>query len=197
VPDALAERHGIRELEGGAPILAAGQLSERWAISGGQSGKRAAIVAALVHPGPLPSYHELLIPGVGREPQAIRPSTPTRRGGKREHSAPPSAAALPEAANSAPADHARRSGASDRAWQPDRRRRAPRLPEAGTRGRRRRRPVNELLFEHVVAGRYHPSVVAENLPPCITEILGATTREDWQAVADELIAEAREADGEA
>jgi len=57
-------------------------------------------------------------------------------------------------------------------------------------------PVNELLFEHVVAGRYHPSVIAESLPAFITEILGAATREDWQAVADELIAEAREVNGE-
>lgn len=57
-------------------------------------------------------------------------------------------------------------------------------------------PVNELLFEHVVAGRYHPSVVAESLPSFITEILSAATREDWQAVADELIAEAREVNGE-
>ncbi len=57
-------------------------------------------------------------------------------------------------------------------------------------------PVNELLFEHVVAGRYHPSVIAESLPSFITEILGAATREDWQAVADELIAEAREVNGE-
>lgn len=57
-------------------------------------------------------------------------------------------------------------------------------------------PVNELLFEHVVAGRHHPSVVAESLPSYIAEILGAATREDWQAVADELIAEAREADEE-
>lgn len=57
-------------------------------------------------------------------------------------------------------------------------------------------PVNELLFEHVVAGRYHPSVIAESLPAFIAEILGAATREDWQAVADELIAEAREVNGE-
>jgi hypothetical protein len=56
--------------------------------------------------------------------------------------------------------------------------------------------VNELLFEHVVAGRYHPSVVAETLPSHIEEILGAARREDWQAVADELIAEARELNGE-
>src|SRR3954454_3556452 len=41
VPEALAERHGIRELEGGAPVLAAGHLSERWVISGGRSAKRA------------------------------------------------------------------------------------------------------------------------------------------------------------
>lgn len=57
-------------------------------------------------------------------------------------------------------------------------------------------PVNDLLFEHVVAGRLHPSVVAETLPSYINEILNAATREDWQAVADELIAEAREIDGE-
>lgn len=63
VSTALAERHGIRELEGGAPILAVGQLSERWAISGGRSSRRSAIVAALVQPGPPPDRHELLIPG--------------------------------------------------------------------------------------------------------------------------------------
>lgn len=57
-------------------------------------------------------------------------------------------------------------------------------------------PVNELLFEYVVVGHLHPSVVAETLPSYINEILGAATREDWRAVADELIAEAREVDGE-
>lgn len=56
--------------------------------------------------------------------------------------------------------------------------------------------VNDLLFEHVVAGRYHPSVVAETLPTYIKEILGAARHEDWLAVADELIAEAREQDDE-
>ena len=64
VPDALAERHGIRELEGGAPVLAAGQLSERWVIAGGRSAKRAAIVASLVHPGPPPGREELLVAGL-------------------------------------------------------------------------------------------------------------------------------------
>jgi hypothetical protein len=57
-------------------------------------------------------------------------------------------------------------------------------------------PVNDLLFEHVVAGRFHSSVVAETLPSYIHEILNTATREDWQAVADELIAEAREIDRE-
>ena len=56
--------------------------------------------------------------------------------------------------------------------------------------------VNDLLFEHVVEGRFHPSVIAGTLPGFLSEILGAAKREDWQAVADELIAEARETDGE-
>lgn len=56
--------------------------------------------------------------------------------------------------------------------------------------------VNELLFEHVVCGRYHRSVVAASLRPLIEEILNATTAADWQAVADQLIAEARAIDGE-
>ncbi len=63
VSAALAEQHAIRELEGGVPILAAGQLSERWVSSGGRSSKRSAIVAALIHPGPPPGHDELLIPG--------------------------------------------------------------------------------------------------------------------------------------
>jgi hypothetical protein len=64
VPDALAGEHGIQELQGGAPILAAGQLSERWMISDGKTCKRAAIAAALIHPGPPPDQSDqLLIPG--------------------------------------------------------------------------------------------------------------------------------------
>lgn len=54
VTDTLAERHGIRELQGGAPILAAGQLSERWSITDGRNSRQGAIVAAHVHPGPAP-----------------------------------------------------------------------------------------------------------------------------------------------
>lgn len=56
--------------------------------------------------------------------------------------------------------------------------------------------VNDLLFDHVVTGRFHPTVVASSLPGFIDEILEAATREDWLAVADELIAEAREINGE-
>jgi hypothetical protein len=57
-------------------------------------------------------------------------------------------------------------------------------------------PVNELLFEYVVVGHLHRSVVAETLPSYVNEILNTATREDWQAVTDELIAEAREVNGE-
>lgn len=49
--------------------------------------------------------------------------------------------------------------------------------------------VNDLLFEHVVAGRYHPLVVAASLRPIIEEVLNTTTAADWQAVAERLIAE--------
>lgn len=57
-------------------------------------------------------------------------------------------------------------------------------------------PVNELLFEYVVVGHLHRSVVVETLPSYINEILNTATREDWQAVTDEMIAEAREVNGE-
>jgi hypothetical protein len=56
--------------------------------------------------------------------------------------------------------------------------------------------VNELLFAQVVERRYHPSVVTETLPQIINEILYTAKREDWQAVAEGLIAEARELEGE-
>jgi hypothetical protein len=67
VSTALADRHGIRELEGGAPILATGQLSERWAISNGRTSRRSAIVATLVRPGPQSGCDELLVPGVSHD----------------------------------------------------------------------------------------------------------------------------------
>jgi hypothetical protein len=55
--------------------------------------------------------------------------------------------------------------------------------------------VNDLLFDHVVGGRCHPSVVAEELSRQIGEVVFAARHEDWQAVADDLIAEARELEG--
>lgn len=57
--------------------------------------------------------------------------------------------------------------------------------------------VNDLLFAHVVEGRYHPSVIVESLRPMIEEILEVATGEDWRAVAAQLIAEVREVNGEA
>jgi hypothetical protein len=56
--------------------------------------------------------------------------------------------------------------------------------------------VDELLFEHMVAGCYHPSVVAESLPGFLNDIIASAEMRDWQAIADELIAEVREVDGE-
>jgi hypothetical protein len=52
-------------------------------------------------------------------------------------------------------------------------------------------PVFEVICEHVVGGRYHPSVVAAALKPFIDEVLGAATHEDWRTVGDELIEDAR------
>lgn len=63
VPSALAERHGVGRLDGGAGVLVAGQLSERWAVSDGRSSKRATIVAALVRPEQRVNHEGLLIPG--------------------------------------------------------------------------------------------------------------------------------------
>lgn len=51
--------------------------------------------------------------------------------------------------------------------------------------------MNELIFEHVVGGRFHRTVVADSLPAFVNEILETATVADWQAVADNLIAEAR------
>jgi hypothetical protein len=52
-------------------------------------------------------------------------------------------------------------------------------------------PVFELLYEHVVGGRLHSSVVASSLKPFLEEVLDAATDEDWQTVANELIEDAR------
>jgi len=52
-------------------------------------------------------------------------------------------------------------------------------------------PVFELLYEHIVGGRHHPSVIAAALKPFIDEVLDAATEEDWRTVGDELIEDAR------
>jgi hypothetical protein len=56
--------------------------------------------------------------------------------------------------------------------------------------------TRELLFEHVVGGKYHPSVVTESLRPIINEVLETATHDDWKAVAEQLTAEARAELGE-
>jgi hypothetical protein len=55
--------------------------------------------------------------------------------------------------------------------------------------------VNDLLFEHVMERKYHPSVVATSLEPIIDEVLDVATFEDWDWVARTLTAEACEALG--
>lgn len=56
--------------------------------------------------------------------------------------------------------------------------------------------VTELMFEHVVNGRLQPADVATTLTGFVDEVLRTATPEDWQAVADEQIAAARELLGE-
>jgi hypothetical protein len=51
--------------------------------------------------------------------------------------------------------------------------------------------VIAMLFEHVVEGRLHQSVITENLRPLITEVLDVATVDDWQYVSSTLIEEAR------
>ncbi len=53
--------------------------------------------------------------------------------------------------------------------------------------------VHDLVYEHVVERKYHPSVVATSLEPIITEVLATVTVEDWRWVAHTLIDQACEA----
>lgn len=46
---------------------------------------------------------------------------------------------------------------------------------------------------HIVTGRYHPSVVAASRKRLRADLLDAMTVEDWQSVADQLIADTRAA----
>lgn len=50
VPGDLGGRH-VEELRKGAPVMVAGQLTERWALQDGRSSRRGAIVANLIQPG--------------------------------------------------------------------------------------------------------------------------------------------------
>jgi hypothetical protein len=56
--------------------------------------------------------------------------------------------------------------------------------------------VNDLLFDHILAAvPIDRAGVAQRLPILIPELVAAASPEDWRAVADELIAEAREVVG--
>lgn len=51
----------IEELRGGMPILAAGQISDRWMIEGGHTSRSGVIVATLVKSGPAESARGLVL----------------------------------------------------------------------------------------------------------------------------------------
>jgi hypothetical protein len=54
----------VGSLDGGASVLVAGQLSERWVVEGDHSCRRGFILASLVRPEPSADrVGELLIPG--------------------------------------------------------------------------------------------------------------------------------------
>jgi hypothetical protein len=55
----------VERLHGGASVLVAGQLSERWMIERGHTSRRGAIVASLVKSGPPPERPDLFIVGAG------------------------------------------------------------------------------------------------------------------------------------
>jgi hypothetical protein len=64
VPGDVGGQH-VEELKKGAPVLVAGQLSERLALQDGRSSRHGAIVANLIQPGPLPGQGDD-DPGGGR-----------------------------------------------------------------------------------------------------------------------------------
>jgi hypothetical protein len=59
-------RRDVEELHGGASVLAAGQLSERWVIEEGHTSRRGVIVATLVKAGPPERPGDLFVIGGGR-----------------------------------------------------------------------------------------------------------------------------------
>jgi hypothetical protein len=56
-----ADRTDVEELRGGSPILAAGQISDRWTIEGGHTSRSGVIVASLVKAGPVEHAKGLLL----------------------------------------------------------------------------------------------------------------------------------------
>jgi len=56
-----AGRSGVEKLRGGMPILAAGQVSDRWTIEGGHTSRSGVIVATLVKGGPARSARGVLL----------------------------------------------------------------------------------------------------------------------------------------
>lgn len=58
-------RRDIGVLHGGATVLAAGQLSDRWMIEDGHTSRRGVIVATLLKPGPPPERPDLFVVGGG------------------------------------------------------------------------------------------------------------------------------------
>lgn len=60
VPTSRSARD-IEELRGGMPVLAAGQISDRWTIEGGHTSRSGVIVATLVKGGPVEHANGLLL----------------------------------------------------------------------------------------------------------------------------------------
>ena len=59
--EVLASRPEVEELRGGMPVLAAGQISDRWMIEGGHTSRSGVIVATLVKGGPAAAPEGLLL----------------------------------------------------------------------------------------------------------------------------------------
>ena len=60
VPAGRSERD-VEELRGGSPVIAAGQISDRWTIEGGHTSRCGVIVATLVKAGPAEAPEGLLL----------------------------------------------------------------------------------------------------------------------------------------
>lgn len=51
--------------------------------------------------------------------------------------------------------------------------------------------IDELLFPHIVEGRYHPTVIAGSLRRMLSDLIDAMTDADWQIIINDLIRDAR------